>query len=84
MPPDDPAVEGSVQYLLERQTAEGSWDEQPFTGTGFPKVFYLKYHLYRNSFPVYALARYSNQSRGAHEDVALKFQPSEFRLRSGF
>jgi len=58
LPPDDPAVEGSVQYLLERQTAEGSWDEQPFTGTGFPKVFYLKYHLYRHYFPLFALARY--------------------------
>ncbi len=47
-------------------------------------MFYLKYHLYRNSFPVYALARYSNQSRVANEYVALKFQPSEFRLRRGF
>ena len=47
-------------------------------------MFYLKYHLYRNSFPVYALARYANQSCGADEYVALKFQPSEFRLRSGF
>src|SRR5262249_34550144 len=58
LPPDDPAVERSVQYLLERQNAEGSWDEQPFTGTGFPKVFYLKYHLYRHYFPLFALARY--------------------------
>ena len=58
LPPDDPAVGGSVQYLLERQNAEGSWDEQPFTGTGFPKVFYLKYHLYRHYFPLFALARY--------------------------
>ena len=58
LPPDDPAVEGSVQFLLERQNAEGSWDEQPFTGTGFPKVFYLKYHLYRHYFPLFALARY--------------------------
>jgi hypothetical protein len=47
-------------------------------------VFYLKYHLYRNSFPVYALARYYNQSRKAEEYCALKFQPNEFRLRSGF
>ena len=58
LPPDDPAVGGSVQYLLERQNAEGSWDEQPFTGTGFPKVFYLKYHLYRHYFPLFALSRY--------------------------
>jgi len=56
--PDDPAVERSVQYLLERQNGEGSWDEEPFTGTGFPKVFYLKYHLYPHYFPLFALARY--------------------------
>ena len=56
--PEDPAVERSVQYLVERQNAEGSWDEEPFTGTGFPKVFYLKYHLYRHYFPLFALARY--------------------------
>ena len=58
LPPDDPAVERSVQYLLEHQNLEGSWDEEPFTGTGFPKVFYLKYHLYRHYFPLFALARY--------------------------
>src|SRR5437773_4977758 len=80
----DPAIAKAVSYLVHKQHEDGSWSEPDFTGTGFPGVFYLKYHLYRNSFPVYTLARYSNQSRGAHEDVALKFQPSEFRLRSGF
>jgi squalene-hopene/tetraprenyl-beta-curcumene cyclase len=80
----DPAIEKAVSYLVHRQHEDGSWSEPDFTGTGFPGVFYLKYHLYRNSFPVYALARYSNQSRSAEEYVALKFQPGEFRLRSGF
>lgn len=80
---EDPAVAKAVQYLVHRQEADGSWSEPEFTGTGFPGVFYLKYHLYRNSFPVYALARYSNQSRRAEEYCAVKFQPSEFRLRSG-
>ena len=80
---EDPAVAKAVQYLVHRQQADGSWSEPEFTGTGFPGVFYLKYHLYRNSFPVYALARYSNQSRKAEEYCAVKFQPSEFRLRSG-
>ena len=80
---EDPAVAKAVSYLVHRQQADGSWSEPEFTGTGFPGVFYLKYHLYRNSFPVYALARYSNQSRKADEYCAVKFQPSEFRLRSG-
>jgi len=80
---DDAAVTKAVAYLVHRQQADGSWSEPEFTGTGFPGVFYLKYHLYRNSFPVYALARYSNQSRKAEEYAAVKFQPSEFRLRSG-
>lgn len=81
---EDPAVSKAVQYLVHRQQADGSWSEPEFTGTGFPGVFYLKYHLYRNSFPVYALARYSNQSRKAEEYCAVKFQPSEFRQRGGF
>jgi len=80
---DDSAVTKAVAYLVHRQQADGSWSESQFTGTGFPGVFYLKYHLYRNSFPVYALARYSNQSRKAEEYATVKFQPSEFRLRSG-
>jgi squalene-hopene/tetraprenyl-beta-curcumene cyclase len=80
---NDPAVAKAVSYLVHQQQADGSWTEADFTGTGFPGVFYLKYHLYRNSFPVYALARYANLSRGVEDFSALKFQPSEFRLRSG-
>src|SRR5215470_10317192 len=80
---NDSAVTKAVSYLVHRQQADGSWSEPEFTGTGFPGVFYLKYHLYRNSFPVYALARFVNQSRQATEYCAVKFQPSEFRLRSG-
>jgi squalene-hopene/tetraprenyl-beta-curcumene cyclase len=80
----DPAVSKAVSYLVNQQNEDGSWDEQDFTGTGFPSVFYLKYHLYRNSFPVYALARYRNQALNVVDHCAMKFQASEFRLRSGF
>ena len=80
----DPAISKAVSYLVTSQNDDGSWSEHDFTGTGFPCVFYLKYHLYRNSFPVYALSRYYNQSRRTEEFCALKFQPNEFRLRSGF
>jgi squalene-hopene/tetraprenyl-beta-curcumene cyclase len=82
--PGDPTIGRAVSYLVDRQEEDGSWSEPDFTGTGFPGVFYLKYHLYRNSFPVYALARYANQARRAEDYVALKLQPGEFRLRSGF
>jgi len=47
-----------VEYLIETQGTDGSWEEALSTGTGFPGVFYLKYHLYRNSFPVLALSQY--------------------------
>jgi squalene-hopene/tetraprenyl-beta-curcumene cyclase len=53
------AVERGVRYLVETQRPDGDWDEPQFTGTGFPKVFYLKYHLYRVYFPLMALARYA-------------------------
>jgi squalene-hopene/tetraprenyl-beta-curcumene cyclase len=80
----DPAIQKAAAYLVEQQNTDGSWSEDEFTGTGFPCVFYLKYHLYRNSFPLYALARFNNQAQEAHQYCALTFQPGEFRLRSGF
>src|ERR1700731_1955360 len=80
----DPAIQKAAAYLVEQQNADGSWSEDEFTGTGFPCVFYLKYHLYRNSFPLYALARFRNQAQEAQQYCALTFQPGEFRLRSGF
>ncbi len=80
---NDPAIGKAASYLVQQQNTDGSWSESDFTGTGFPGVFYLKYHLYKNSFPVYALARYLNQAKRAEEYCAVKFAPNEFRLRSG-
>ena len=56
--PADPAVQAGVRWLIAHQARDGAWDEPQFTGTGFPKVFYLKYHLYRHYFPLMALGRY--------------------------
>jgi len=76
--PDDPASICAAKYLVETQNEDGTWDEKEFTGTGFPSVFYLKYHLYRNSFPLYALARYRNMKNGANEFCAFQPGPNGF------
>jgi squalene-hopene/tetraprenyl-beta-curcumene cyclase len=55
---DDPAVRRGIDWLVAHQGADGNWEEAFYTGTGFPKVFYLKYHLYRLYFPMTALARF--------------------------
>jgi squalene-hopene/tetraprenyl-beta-curcumene cyclase len=55
-----PAVARGVEYLIATQTEKGLWDEQRFTATGFPRVFYLRYHGYPKFFPLWALARYRN------------------------
>lgn len=60
---DDPAVERGMRYLLGTQRSDGSWDETEFTGTGFPKVFYLEYTYYRHYFPLLALGMYQRLSR---------------------
>jgi squalene-hopene/tetraprenyl-beta-curcumene cyclase len=50
-------IERGVRYLVEMQEEDGQWEEPQFTGTGFPGDFYIKYHLYRNYFPLMALGR---------------------------
>jgi squalene-hopene/tetraprenyl-beta-curcumene cyclase len=55
-----PAVARGVEYLISTQTEKGLWDEQRYTATGFPRVFYLRYHGYSKFFPLWALARYRN------------------------
>ncbi len=54
------AITQGIEYLLKTQQPDGTWDEDQFTGTGFPCHFYLKYHLYQQYFPLQALARYQN------------------------
>ena len=81
---EDPAVERAASWLLDHQNADGSWTEDAYTGTGFPCVFYMKYHLYRNSFPLYALARYRNLRHDQPISVQwTRFNASEFAYRNG-
>ncbi len=55
---EGPAVEKGIRYLIDRQNADGTWDDPLWNGTGFPRVFYLKYHLYAKYFPLWALGVY--------------------------
>jgi squalene-hopene/tetraprenyl-beta-curcumene cyclase len=61
---DSDEVRAGIDYLVSTQLPEGGWAEEQFTGTGFPKVFYLKYHMYSLYFPLMALARYE-KARGS-------------------
>ncbi|QGR83919.1 squalene--hopene cyclase [Burkholderia multivorans] len=60
---NNPAVKRGIDYLIAEQKEHGLWDEARFTATGFPRVFYLRYHGYRKFFPLWALARYRNLKR---------------------
>lgn len=57
------SVARGVTYLLRTQNASGTWYEPEFTGTGFPKYFFIKYHMYQDYFPLMALARYHAHTR---------------------
>ena len=61
---DKRSLQRGIAYLLRTQNRDGSWSEQQITGTGFPKVFYLKYDMYRNNWPLLALATYANYRSG--------------------
>ncbi len=63
-------VRAGVEYLVGTQNADGGWTEEAFTGTGFPRVFYLKYHMYPVYFPLMAISRYAQNAaavRGAEK-----------------
>jgi len=57
---ENPVVARGIEYLIATQSEKGLWDEQRYTATGFPRVFYLRYHGYPKFFPLWALARYRN------------------------
>lgn len=63
---DTSSVKHGVAYLLQSQTSQGTWHESEFTGTGFPRVFYLKYHMYPHYFPMLALGMYGRAAWGSN------------------
>jgi squalene-hopene/tetraprenyl-beta-curcumene cyclase len=64
------ATERGIYYLLDTQRPDGGWDDYEFTGTGFPRVFYLRYHYYPIYFPLLALAMYRSERRLPKRDLA--------------
>ena len=68
---NDPAVARGIEYLQTHQGSDGFWQEARYTATGFPRVFYLRYHGYPKFFPLWALARYRNLT--ARNDRTVKF-----------
>jgi squalene-hopene/tetraprenyl-beta-curcumene cyclase len=67
---DHPAVKRGVDYLLRTQGKDGFWNEPRYTATGFPRVFYLRYHGYAKFFPLWALARYRSLKNSNARSVA--------------
>jgi squalene-hopene/tetraprenyl-beta-curcumene cyclase len=57
-----------IAYLLKTQRRDGSWDESLCTGTGFPRVFYLMYYMYRQYFPLLALTDYAKATAASQEE----------------
>jgi squalene-hopene/tetraprenyl-beta-curcumene cyclase len=67
---DHPAVARGIAYLQSTQDASGLWPQDAYTGGGFPRVFYLRYHGYPKFFPLWALARYRTLKRTNTRRVA--------------
>jgi squalene-hopene/tetraprenyl-beta-curcumene cyclase len=65
-----PEVARGVEWLLANQAEDGLWGQEVYTGGGFPRVFYLRYHGYPRYFPLWALARYRNLSDSNSERTA--------------
>ncbi len=67
---DHPAVARGIAYLKDTQEDDGLWGQEHYTGGGFPRVFYLRYHGYPKFFPLWAVARYRNLKAGNSRQVA--------------
>ena len=80
---DGEAVRRGIRYLLDCRNAGGGWDESLYTGTGFPKVFYLRYHGYSRFFPLWALGAYRrivSSGKFLEDEVRRNEPPHDLRL----
>ncbi|KAL4735040.1 terpenoid cyclases/protein prenyltransferase alpha-alpha toroid [Aspergillus similis] len=71
--PSYPAITRGIEFLLSRQVTEGelegTWDEEPYAGVGFPNHFYIDYALYKHYFPMMALGRYGRLIGAVNEGI---------------
>jgi squalene-hopene/tetraprenyl-beta-curcumene cyclase len=65
--PQRASIQRGLDYLIRTQNPDGSWTEHETTGTGFPRVFYLKYDMYRNAWPLLAFATYRKILARTHD-----------------
>jgi squalene-hopene/tetraprenyl-beta-curcumene cyclase len=84
--PEIPTLKRGIEYLIRTQNSDGSWTEEETTGTGFPKVFYLKYDIYRNSWPLLALATYKKICQrdnpvDGHQHPGMESSPDAIRTK---
>jgi len=66
---DSECVARGIAWLAARQQDDGLWGQEMYTGGGFPRVFYLRYHGYPKYFPLWAMARYRNLKRSNSAQV---------------
>ena len=64
-------VAQGIEWLRQapREASGPRWEEAHYTGTGFPRIFYLKYHGYAAFFPLWAMARYDGLMESNERDV---------------
>ena len=73
-------VERGMHYLMRNQETSGDWEESLYSGTGFPRVFYLRYHGYSHYFPLWALSVYRKMRQGlpTRQEMVRASGPIEF------
>ena len=67
------SVQRGILHLIQTQRPDGSWNEDQYTGTGFPRVFYLAYHLYRDYFPLIALSTYAREFAALYREGSVGY-----------